>query len=315
MVRKKKTLLLFFSLLLFTFLTIGFAKRHSSLIMGEKVHFKSGRYQLFGLFFNPVHPNGRGIVLCPGASTRGCSNVLYPEISKRLARLGYACLIFDYRGYGKSDGPIEITSPECLNFTKDAISAVSFLKKKRPDLKKIIIMGHSMGGGVAISAGVRDVRVEEIISFSPGRRATELFLKKGAPLGLKWIQSRMQHDMTTKVNIPLPFIKNITLPICIDSYKDFVFLKPVLFIEGTYEDKKDINFLTNYVKHMRTFSKKEHILLPTNHWCGTADGTRVVFPVAIHILAVTIDAWIRNDEMAMKDILKRVKRAKRLQFN
>lgn len=312
-VRKKKTLLLFFSLLLFIFLAIVFTKRHSSLIMGEKVHFKSGRYRLFGLFFNPVHPNGRGIVLCPGASTRGCSNILYPEISKRLARLGYACLTFDYRGYGKSEGPRKITSPECLNFTKDAISAVSFLKKKRPDLKKIIMMGHSMGGGVAIGAGVRDERVDKIISFSPGRRVTELFLKKGAPLGLKWIQSRMHHDMTTKVNIPLSFIKKITLPICIDGYKDFVFLKPVLFIEGIYEKKKDINFLMNYVKHMMTFSKKEHILLPMGHWCGTACGTRVVFPHTIDVLAITIDAWIRNDKKTMEGILKSVKGAKRLQ--
>jgi len=316
MVRKNAVFLLIFLSVLFMPLPAPvFAKSQSSPEMGEKVSFRSGKYQLFGLFFEPAHANGYGIVVCPGASTKGCRNILYPEISRRLEKLGYTCLLFDYRGYGKSSGPKKITSPECLNFTKDAVSAVSFLKKQRPDLKKIVIIGHSMGGGIAISAGVRDERIGKIISFSPGRRVTELFLKKNAPLGLQWIQLRMQEDMTTKVKIPLSLIKKITLPICIDSYRNFVFLKPVLFIEGTYEDKKDINFLINYVKHIRTFSTKEHILLPTNHWCGTADGTRVVFPVAIHILVVTIDAWIRNDEIAMKDIFKKVKRGKRLRFN
>jgi len=280
----------------------------------QAVHFRSGSYKLFGYYFSPdkKHNNDKGIVLCPGSNSKGCSNILFPEICKRFAKLGYTCLLFDFRGYGKSEVPKKIARFEDLNYTQDALAAISFLAKKAPLLKEIVIIGHSMGGGVAVSAGVRDHRISKIVSISPGRRVTKLFLEKDAKPGLKWIQGRIYEDTNKNVMIPLNLIRQVTLPICIDSYRKFVFMKPILFIEGTYEDKKDIGFLTKYVQDIYTLSRKDHIILPSNHWIGTANGTKVVFPVAIHILVVTIDAWIRNDEAALKDILRRVKNSKRI---
>ena len=169
-----------------------------------------------------------------------------------------------------------------------------------------------MGGGVAVSAGVRDHRVGLIVSISPGRRVNELYFKKNAPLGTKWILDRMHKDMRIKVKVSLPLLKRIILPIDVESYRNFIFLKPILFVEGTYEDPKDIAFLTRYAQDIMVLNRKDHILLPTNHWIGTANGTKVVFPIAIHILVVTVDAWIRNDEVRLADILRRVKRSKRL---
>ncbi len=277
----------------------------------QEVHFKSGACRLFGYYFPPIkNPNGKGIVLCPGSNDKGCSNILFLEICKRFARLGYTCLLFDFRGYGRSEVPEKISSFEDLNYTRDAISAVSYLKKMAPHLKEIDIVGHSMGGGVAVSAGVRDQRISKIISISPGRRVTELFLRKNAKLGLKWIQQRIYQDTNKRVLIPLSLIKDVTLPISIDTYRKFIFLKPILFLEGTYEDPKDIAYLTQYVKDIKDMREKTHIILPTNHWIGTANGTKVVFSIAIHILVVTIDAWIRSDEPALKDILRRVKRSR-----
>jgi len=279
----------------------------------REIHFKSGPYRLFGYYFPPVKKfNGTGIVLCPGANDKGCSNILFPELCKRFAKMGYACLTFDFRCYGKSEGPRVVKRFKDLDFTEDAISAVSALEKHAPPMKEIVMMGHSMGGGVAMSAGVRDQRVNKIVCLSPGRRVQELFLKKDAPLGLKWIHDRMNEDMTIKAVIPLNILREITLPIVIDSYRQFIFRKPILFIEGTYENKKDIKFLTRYVQDIKVLNRKDHIILPTNHWIGTANGKKVVFPVALHIHVVTIDAWLRNDEARLADILKRVKHSRRL---
>jgi pimeloyl-ACP methyl ester carboxylesterase len=298
-------------------LCTGFARQAfcgtSKRDVGRVIHFQSGPYKLFGYYFAPKGTfNGSGIVLCPGSNNKGCSNILFPEICKRFAKLGYACLTFDFRGYGKSEGPAIVKAFKDLNFTEDAISAVTALEKIAPPMKKIVMIGHSMGGGVAVSAGVRDSRISQIVSISPGRRATELFLQKDAPRGLEWIRDRMYEDMTIKPSIPLSVLRKITLPIIIDSYRNFIFLKPILFIEGTYEDPKDIAFLTRYVQDIKDLNRKDHILLPSNHWIGTANGTKVVFPVAIHILVVTIDAWLRNDELRLADILRRVKHSKRL---
>ena len=279
----------------------------------REIHFKSGSYTLFGYYFPPKKGfKGKGIVLCPGSSNKGCSNILFPEICKRFAKLGYACLTFDFRGYGRSEGPVTVTSFKQLDFTEDAISAVTELKRLIPSVKGVVMMGHSMGGGVAVSAGVRDRRVGAIVSISPGRRVEELYMGKNAKYGMEGILQRMHEDMTKKISISLPLLRDVNLPIVIDSYRDFVFLKPILFIEGTYEDPKDIAFLTRYVRDITVLNRKDHILLPTNHWIGTANGTRVVFPVAIHILVVTVDAWLRNDEARLVDILRRVKHSKRL---
>ena len=306
-------LILLFSLF-FPLLSFGSA---NGKIMGESVYFKSGPYKLYGNYFFPGKKdfNGKGIVLCPGANDKGCSNILFPEICKRFAKLGYACLTFDFRCYGKSEGPDRVTSFKDLDFTEDAISAITTLEKLTPPMKEIIMIGHSMGGGVAVSAGVRDHRISQIVSISPGRRVNELFFKEKAPLGLQWILDRMHEDMSKKISISLPLLKEVTLPIVIESYRNFIFLKPILFIEGTYEEPKDIAYLTRFVKDIYVLNRKDHIILPTNHWIGTANGTKVVFPVAIHILVVTIDAWLRNDEPALKDILRRVKRSKRVDVN
>lgn len=308
---KKKLVTLIILILIIALALVYFSRIHSFQTPKE-VHFKSGRFRLYGQLYLPSHPNGSGIVFCHGANSRGCRNILYLEMAKRFAKLGYVCLLFDYRGYGLSEGPKKVTSFEDLNFTQDAISAVSFLKKQQTGLKHIIIIGHSMGGGVAVSAGVRDHRIDEIVSISPGRRVEELFLAKDARLGMKWIQHRMYKDMTTKVKIPLDLLRKITLPIVVDSYRDFVFMKPTLFVEGVYEKPKDIDFLTKYVIDLKNLTRKEHILLGSGHWFGTASGTRVVFPIAIHNLVVTIDALIRNDEDALKDILRRDKNSERI---
>ncbi len=290
---------------------LSFGKGIKSQKVSQAVYFYSGPYRLFGYYFSPEGKrNGKGIVFCPGSNIRGCSNVLFPEICKRFARLGYTCLLFDFRGYGKSDVPKKISNFKALNYTQDAISAVTYLVKKAPYLREIIMIGHSMGGGVAVSAGVRDQRIAKIVSISPGRRVTDLFLKRHAKYGLKWIQQRIYQDTNRRVLIPLNLVKAVTLPISIDSYRNFVFLKPILFIEGIYENPKDIAYLTQYVKEMIDMGGKTHIILPTNHWIGTANGTKVVFPVAIHILVVTIDAWIRGDWRTLKDILRRVKHSR-----
>jgi pimeloyl-ACP methyl ester carboxylesterase len=307
--------LFLFSCMLFIFPLpgVGHTKIKTSY---QTIHFRSGPYKLFGYYFSPQkHFNGKGIILCPGANDKGCSNILFPEICKRFAKMGYACLTFDFRNYGKSEGPAKVTHFKDLDFAEDAFSAVTTLIKHTPPIKEIIIVGHSMGGGVAVCTGVRDHRINKIVSISPGRRVKELFLKKNAPLGLQWILDRMNEDMARKITISLPVLREITLPIVIESYRNFIFLKPILFIEGTYEDKKDIDYLTHYVQDIKVMDRKDHIILPTNHWIGTANGKKVVFPVAIHILVVTIDAWIRNDQPALKDILKRVKRSKRVDVN
>jgi dienelactone hydrolase len=80
----------------------------------------------------------------------------YKEICSALAEQGYVVMMLVRRGYGKSDGPdseLKDTPYECgLEGAKDLKSAVEYMKT-RPyvDPAKIVVMGHSQGGWVAIA--------------------------------------------------------------------------------------------------------------------------------------------------------------------
>ena len=60
-------------------------------------------------------------------------------------KLGLNCLIFDYRGYGNSEG-----KPSEEGTYRDAMTAYKWLlQKKNLPAKKIIIFGRSLGGSIA----------------------------------------------------------------------------------------------------------------------------------------------------------------------
>jgi alpha-beta hydrolase superfamily lysophospholipase len=71
---------------------------------------------------------------------------------------GFAYLVFDYRGYGKSEG-----SPTPAGVVQDGIAAVRWMHKKHPD-KPLVIVGQSLGGAIAMRA-VNQVKNEVPISL------------------------------------------------------------------------------------------------------------------------------------------------------
>ncbi len=84
---------------------------------------------------------------------------------------GFDYFIFDYRGYGNSEG-----TPTPKGLIKDGKAAMRWVAKKRPDLP-LIVMGQSLGGAVAMSTLLElngEVPVKLIVidsSFSSYRSA------------------------------------------------------------------------------------------------------------------------------------------------
>ncbi|MBN1256511.1 MAG: alpha/beta hydrolase [Planctomycetes bacterium] len=88
-------------------------------------------------------PHNRGVVLlCHG----NAGNISHRMASIQVCNeLGYNVLIFDYRGYGRSKG-----KPTEEGTYQDAMAAWDYLVKAREfPPEKIVILGRSMGGGVA----------------------------------------------------------------------------------------------------------------------------------------------------------------------
>ena len=93
--------------------------------------------------------NARGAVLLLHGNAGNISHRLgYLEMFNRL---GYAVLLFDYRGYGKSGG-----SPDEEGTYRDADAAWQHLTEARQfKARDIVIVGESLGGGVATWLAVK----------------------------------------------------------------------------------------------------------------------------------------------------------------
>jgi fermentation-respiration switch protein FrsA (DUF1100 family) len=88
-------------------------------------------------------PNARGAVLIFHGNAGNISHRL--EYLTMFERLGYASLIFDYRGYGKSTG-----TPSEEGTYRDAEAAWQYLMQvRRLGAADIVLFGESLGGGVA----------------------------------------------------------------------------------------------------------------------------------------------------------------------
>jgi uncharacterized protein len=100
--------------------------------------------------------------------------------ARQFHELGYSVLLFDYRGYGQSDGGFPTES----QVYEDAQAAWNYLtqtQKVAPD--RVIIYGHSIGGAVAIDLATHHPEAAGLVvqsSFTSMRDMTKRF-------GLNWL--------------------------------------------------------------------------------------------------------------------------------
>jgi uncharacterized protein len=97
------------------------------------------------------HPNPRAVVLyCHGNGES--LGYLGPYLQELRDRRQVTVFAFDYRGYGKSGG-----SPNEMGILADGDAAQQWLAQRlnlRPD--QIVLMGRSLGGGVAVDLAVKN---------------------------------------------------------------------------------------------------------------------------------------------------------------
>ena len=143
------------------------------MVLREDFWLDSGGITLASTLFTPPgtgpHP---GLVLCHGmpAGPRPTSGATappngdpgYPALAEVCAWEGFATLIFNFRGTGKSGGNFH-----SLGWVEDLDTVISWLlKRPEVDAARIVLLGSSMGAAVATYVAAHRHEVAGLVSFA-----------------------------------------------------------------------------------------------------------------------------------------------------
>lgn len=115
----------------------------------EEVNFQSeDGTKIYGYFLPRLNADGT-LLFCHGneENIATCAE----EADRLREALNVSVLVFDYRGYGKSDG-----RPSETKILQDSEAALSWLADKtRTDPSELVLFGRSLGGGVVVHLASR----------------------------------------------------------------------------------------------------------------------------------------------------------------
>lgn len=133
-------------------------------IREREVTFYSDGSKMAGVLFTPAEQSrpGPGVVLCQGLNGVGVS-YRFPQTARAFAAAGYTSLIFDYRGYGASEGRPNRLWPE--EQVDDIRNALTFLESQPDvDAERLALWGTSYGGAHVVRCAAEDRRVRCVVS-------------------------------------------------------------------------------------------------------------------------------------------------------
>lgn len=122
-----------------------------------------------------------------------------PRVVAPLVNRGVAVLLYDYRGYGRSDG-----SPSENGTYIDGETMLSELVKMAGNPKRVFLFGRSLGGGVSYELAVRHPEVGGLVTDATFTSIPDL-ARKLIPIPYMWRLVRTKYDNLRKaplVKIP-----------------------------------------------------------------------------------------------------------------
>lgn len=137
--------------------------------MENAVSFKNSKGQkLLGILHVPEKiKKVPAIVCCHGFARNKVDKFrIWIRIARALCNSGFVVLRFDFSGHGDSEGELEDIS--ISQEIDDLKCAINYLKTiPETDKNKIGIIGHSLGGDIAILASVNNKSIKALVLLSP----------------------------------------------------------------------------------------------------------------------------------------------------
>jgi uncharacterized protein len=127
------------------------------------IRFFSDGQRLDGELWRPGDAPAAVIVACSGYL--GLKGLQPARFARALVPRGFACLCFDYRGFGFSDGERGRLIPD--EQVEDIRSAVDYLASDaETESWPVVLLGWGLGGALVIAEAAADQRVRAVISVN-----------------------------------------------------------------------------------------------------------------------------------------------------
>jgi alpha-beta hydrolase superfamily lysophospholipase len=129
----------------------------------ESVRFFSDGHRLDGEIWLPR--SRAPVLVIPCSGYLGLKALQPARFARALTPRGYACLTFDYRGFGFSDGERGRLVP--TEQVEDIRAAVDYVSS-RPDgeWQAVVLLGWGLGGALVIAEAADDDRVAAVVSLN-----------------------------------------------------------------------------------------------------------------------------------------------------
>jgi dipeptidyl aminopeptidase/acylaminoacyl peptidase len=140
----------------------------------EHVHFYSDGARISALWRTPDEASGRLRAIVQGPGWLGLKDAkLYVRYHEAFVEAGFGVLVFDYRGFGDSEGDRDVLSPSFQ--LRDLVNAVTYLTTRDDvDADAIGVFGTGgTGGGNAVLLADADPRVRAAVSQVPVADGTD----------------------------------------------------------------------------------------------------------------------------------------------
>lgn len=133
----------------------------------EDVVFTSRGTRCSAWLYRPDGAEGDVPVVVMAHGLGGVREMRLDAFAERFAAAGYACLVFDYRHFGASEGePRQLLSVRRQR--QDWAAAVAFARGlEGVDADRVVLWGSSFSGGHVIAVGADDARVAAVVSQCP----------------------------------------------------------------------------------------------------------------------------------------------------
>lgn len=254
---------------------IGIAKT----TLGEPVRIEAGDIRIAGGWYPPPPSNrpAAGILLLHGSSIYGRKLGLYPLLAEQLNRRGYSVLAVELRGFGESDDPPCLDRVACLDSLQDAFHGLDYLKN-RPgiDATRLYVLGHSLGGGIAIRMGAIDSSLRGVIAIGPPRRLLSRFENEAEALRERYARDRELGERPPP-EVFAEFVRIEAPESVLPSYSHGSH-PPLLLLDGTEESREDRLYLEDLSARIappvrrHTIPHADHYLnvvwMPGTPWAG-----------------------------------------------